>query len=107
MPKKKTRKQKEKTEMRRAKQLAMISSRNQGELTDKPISETKDATVSPTLSPQTPLKSNIRSTNSDLKTVIIMVIIFVLLLTALVITENQYNYLSPLSKTLMDFLLQR
>lgn len=111
MPKKKTRKQKEKAKLRRSKQLEIISRKNQEELTDEPAykftPKGADSTLSPTLSPQTVTESNIGSISSDLKIVVILVVVFVLLLITLVVVENQYNYLSPLSEKLMNFLLQR
>jgi len=106
MPKKKTRKQKEKTKLRRDKQLKIISQKKQENTTDEPIIKTINSTLSPT-TPQTTTDSNTKSTSSDLKIIIMLVAVFVLLLVSLVVIENQYNYLSPLSERLMDFLLQR
>jgi len=103
MPKKKTRKQKELAQRRRAKQLEIISQKTNEE--DSEQSLVKKA--SPTLSPTPAAELKFTSINTDLKKVTTLVAFFAILLAILVITENQYNYLSPLANNLMDFLIQR
>jgi len=106
MSKKKTRKQKEKAQLRRIKQSESAVGRITEKQSEQTIKERINSTVSPTLPTQSTAMLEAKFINIDLKKVVVLIVLFISLLTVLAMTENKYNYLSPLANNLMTFLVK-
>lgn len=105
--KKRTRQQKEKARQRRMRELQYIQSDNRkeepAEIDDKKIVSLSPTPVNKQSSDQAVVTDSV--INMDLRKVVILIILFFLILSVLVITENQHQYLTPLANRIIDFLL--
>lgn len=103
--KKRTREQKEKAQQRRMRELQYIQNNDKEE---KVAESDKSTTPFPTLvnkqgGGETIVVDSI--VNTDLRKVMVLIVLFALILVALAITESQYHYLTSLAKQIIDFLL--
>ena len=105
--KKKTRKHKEKSAIRRAKQYASILDR----ITDSHDDEKKDElkrTGYNEITVKSPIKTDSTRTEKyfkkDLRRVLILILFFLILIGVLLFVENKYGYLDTVADNLMNFI---